>query len=94
MPLFGAFQQSAFVPEGYQLPRGEDAVLFLVNHVDEGYFSTMEIPILKGRAFLPTDTADAPRVAIVNEMLAERYWPGRDAVGQRLRLKDAEGPLI
>ena len=94
MPLFGAFQQSGFVPDGYQLPRGEVAVMFLVNHVDEGYFATMEIPILRGRAFRSTDTADAPRVAIVNETLAARYWPGRDPVGQRLRLKDAEGPPI
>ena len=38
-----------------------------------------------GRAFSPQDTADSPRVAIVNEATARRYWPGQDAVGKRLQ---------
>jgi putative ABC transport system permease protein len=54
--------------------------------VDEGYFETMGIPILRGRGFLASDTADAPRVAVVNEQFAKHYWPRADAVGKHIRL--------
>ena len=50
--------------------------------VDEGYFETMAIPILRGRGFLATDTADAPRVAVVNEQFAKHFWPGGRRGGQ------------
>jgi len=93
MPLF-SYQPGTFVPDGYELPRGETAIKTLFNCVDEGYFTTMEIPIVRGRAFLATDSALAPRVAIVNEIVAGRFWPGRDAVGQRFRLNDGNGPLV
>ena len=56
--------------------------------VDEGYFETMGIPILRGRGFRASDTADAPRVAVVNEQFAKHYWPGADAVGKRIRLDE------
>ena len=49
--------------------------------VDEGYFATMGVPILRGRGFLASDTADAPRVAVVNEQFAKHCWPG--VLGQR-----------
>src|SRR5262249_5951337 len=62
--------------------------------VDQGFFETMGIPILRGRAFAASDTADAPRVAIVNEQLARRCWPRGDAVGRRLRLDGASGPAV
>jgi len=50
------------------------------------------VPIVKGRAFVVTDTADAPRVIIVNEHLAAKLWPGKNALGQRLRLQSDDGP--
>ena len=59
--------------------------------VDEGYFETMGIPILRGRGFLASDTADAPRVAVVNEQFAKHYWPGGDAVGKHIRLDSRAG---
>jgi len=51
------------------------------NLVSPGYFKTMRIPILRGRDFNESDRAG---VAIVNETMAKRFWPGQDAVGQRL----------
>jgi predicted permease len=58
------------------------------------FFETIGTPLLKGRAFSTTDGADAPPVAIVNETMARRLWPGRDAVGRRLKLgaADADTP--
>jgi len=54
------------------------------------YFSTMRIPILKGRAFTEQDKAGATPVVIVNETLARKHWPGQDALGRRIRFY---GPL-
>ena len=50
------------------------------------YFETMGIPIVSGRAFARTDTADAQRVAIVSESAAARYWPGEEPIGKRVRI--------
>ena len=50
------------------------------------YFETMGIPIVSGRAFTRTDTADAQRVAIVSESAADRYWPGQEPIGKRVRI--------
>ena len=50
------------------------------------YFETMGIPIVRGRAFARTDTADARRVAVVSEGAAARYWPGREPLGRRVRI--------
>jgi putative ABC transport system permease protein len=54
------------------------------NTVTPAYFDTMRIPIVRGRAFDARDARDAPRVVIVNEALAARFWPARDPLGQRL----------
>jgi predicted permease len=50
------------------------------------YFRTFEIPILRGRGFVEADRENAPKVVVVSEAVAERYWPGRDPIGKRLRL--------
>ena len=50
------------------------------------YFETMGIPIVSGRAFARTDTADARRVAVVSESAAARYWPGEEPIGKRVRI--------
>ncbi len=60
-------------------PPGFDA-----NVVDVGYFRTVNVPILRGRAFTEADREGAERVVIVTEALAARYWPGRDPLGQRV----------
>jgi putative ABC transport system permease protein len=48
------------------------------------YFEVMGMRLLKGRAFTAADTAEAPRVAVINETLARRIWPGEDPIGKRL----------
>jgi putative ABC transport system permease protein len=85
MPLF-SFESTLIVPEGWQLPEGQTSVRTYSNSVDEGYFETMEIPILSGRGLLPSDTSRSARVAVVNETLARRYWPGGDAIGRRFQV--------
>ncbi len=88
------FDGIAFVPEGFQMPRDRENFNSAMDTVDEGYFQTMGIPILRGRGFLDSDTADAPRVAVVNEQFAKHYWPGGDAVGKHIRLDSRVGTLV
>ena len=57
-----------------------------------GYFRTMGQPIITGRDFTDNDDATAPLVVMVNERFAERFWPGGDALGKRLRTVDQNVP--
>ncbi|HEX8726097.1 MAG TPA: ABC transporter permease, partial [Gemmatimonadaceae bacterium] len=58
-----------------------------------GYFSTMHIPVLRGRAFDERDTYDAPSVAVISQSLAETRWPGRDPIGQVIEYGNMDGDL-
>jgi predicted permease len=85
------FDGVTFVPDGFTMPPDRENFASTMDTVDEGYFQTMGIPILRGRAFLESDTADAPRVAIVNTHFAKHYWPGGDALGKHIRLDNSNG---
>jgi macrolide transport system ATP-binding/permease protein len=88
------FDGVAFVPEGFQMPRDRENFSSTMDTVDEGYFETMGIPILRGRSFRSSDTADSPRVAIVNQQFANHYWQGAEAVGKHIRLDSRVGTLV
>ena len=92
IPMGVRQQNLSYRPEGQTRRKDEEAPTAFGNTVDETYFETLRVPIVKGRAFAVTDTKDAPRVAIVNEHLAAKLWPDRDPVGQRLRLESDDGP--
>jgi putative ABC transport system permease protein len=66
------------VAAGQPGPHGEYAVAL------PNYFQTLRIPLLEGREFNDADVAGAPPVAIVDEVLARRYWPGESAIGKRI----------
>jgi putative ABC transport system permease protein len=90
----GDFDRVIFVPEGYEMPRDRESFVSSLDTVDDGYFQTMGVPILRGRGFLASDTADKPRVAVVNEHFAKKYWPQGDALGKRFRLDGANGAPV
>jgi predicted permease len=64
------------------------------NNVDTHYFQTMRIPLLRGRALTAQDNDKAPLVAIVNEFMAQKYWPNQDPIGKRFSTRGPEGPFI
>jgi predicted permease len=66
--------------------------MIYVNGVAPGHFATLRLPLVSGRDFTYNDDLDAPRVAIVNELLARRFWPGQDAVGQHVRPLGSTNP--
>jgi len=59
--------------------------------ITPGYLSLFRISVLHGRDFTENDIADAPRVAIINEAFARKYWPGEDPIGQHIRDGDEGG---
>jgi predicted permease len=86
VPLgFGGSSSSTAEIEGYQA--GPDENLSIDRStVTPGYFEAMGIPLTRGRAFAETDRPGVTLpVAVVNEAFAERYWPGKDPIGRRLR---------
>jgi predicted permease len=76
---------SRVITERGQTPAdsGRPAAGFVVT---PSYFAVMEIPVLAGRAFAPTDDAAAPRVVVVSQRLAGALWPNESAVGRRVRV--------
>jgi len=67
-------------------PTPEDDMAASHNVVGPGYFATMEIPLLLGRVFGPQDTANSPKVAVINETFARRYLPGGSPIGRHFGL--------
>jgi len=80
--------------EGHFPRPGEAPPTIAVNPVSPGYFTTMQIPILSGRAFLDSDTAAAPGVAVINQSMAHQLWPDEDALGRRFRMNGESGRLV
>ncbi|MDX1396639.1 MAG: FtsX-like permease family protein, partial [Gemmatimonadota bacterium] len=79
-----SFRQSIEIDDG---PGGEDEDRVWAGTVivGEGFFDASGIPLVAGRGFGPADRG-GPQVAVVNRTMAERYWPGEDAVGKRFRI--------
>ncbi len=94
IPLSYGFDSTGVLPEGGSLRRGEQIPTVGTGYVSDGYFGTLDIPIVRGRGFLESDGANTPRVAVVNTQFAEHYWPRQDAVGKRFHVGDAIGPLV
>jgi len=72
-------------PDGY-VPRPHESLEVRRADVTPRYFETLGIPILEGRDFTQADNEKAPRVMIIDQTTANRYWPGQDALGKRLRV--------
>jgi putative ABC transport system permease protein len=72
-----------FTAEGVEMPRG---LVVAKPAVSTDYFATMGIPLLRGRALSNQDTERSELVAVVTDQLARQLWPGRDAIGERLKL--------
>ena len=74
-----------------KLPDGEEVLGADWNVVGTGFFRTLTIRLVRGRDFSGSDTSTAPKVAIVNEALARRAWPGEDPIGRRLIAGNPDG---
>jgi predicted permease len=73
-------------PEGYVPPEGQSSPTVFWDVVSPGFFDTLRVPVVRGRPFRDSDDQSAPRVAIVSQTLAERFWPGHDPIGRKIQL--------
>jgi putative ABC transport system permease protein len=88
---FGSTNFPPFLIEGR--PETDNKPSGLRYHVSPAYFQTMGIELIKGRLFTAEDTPDTPLVIIIDEVLAQRYFPNEDPLGKRLK-STADAPGI
>ena len=83
LPLTGSVGWGGIHVEGYNPPRGQE---LQVDQRDAtvDYFRTMQIPLVSGRFFSDQDNLEAPKVVIIDQKFAQRFWPHNDAVGKHL----------
>jgi putative ABC transport system permease protein len=93
LPLGGNLDMYGIHVEGKTLPNPEDDPSADRYSISPGYLRVMRIPLLRGRQFDDHDTAASPKVVLVNDSMARKFWPGEDPVGKRLRMGDSKGPL-
>lgn len=97
IPLGGSSSWSSISIEGRQGNPDDPAMAGLMN-VMPGYLDVMRIPLLSGRDLSEADTADSPRVAVINQTMARQFWPGdRQPLGRRFRFggpNEAKNPWI
>jgi putative ABC transport system permease protein len=76
------------IVDGYEMPSNQQYLEVRSSLVGNGYFETLQIPIIRGRAFDRRDGSKAPRSVIIDETMAQRYWPNRDPIGARVDIKE------
>jgi len=84
IPFGNSRSDSVIFAEGYQMKPGESVISPRRLQVASGYFEAMDIGLVKGRYFSDRDNETATPAIIVDEWLAERFWPGEDPVGRRM----------
>ena len=78
--------------ESHPTPAGQQPPVVFFNNVDPAYLDTMRVSLLRGRSFTDSDNKNATAVAIVNETMAEKFWPREDPLGKRFTLKILTAP--
>jgi len=78
--------------EGHSMQAGQQPPTVAFNNVSPHYLETMRVPLLRGRSFSSLDKKNAPSVAIVNQTMADTFWPREDPVGKRFSVKPLNAP--
>jgi predicted permease len=91
IPLGGNYYNGVILAEGHTMAPGESMISPNRLQVTPGYLETMGIGLVRGRYFQESDDRNSPLVVIVDERLAQRFWPNRDPVGQRMYEPDENG---
>jgi predicted permease len=98
LPFSGFSNDSVVTVVGYQLGPGELPPVPKWNVIDPGYLAAMRVPLRVGRTFTEADGAAAPRLVIIDEYLAKKYWPKGNALGAKIRrgidAKDLECTVV
>jgi putative ABC transport system permease protein len=95
-PLMGGWQ-TGFYREGAPAPSPSNMPSADLEVITGDYFQTFKVPLLRGRAFNDRDTKGSPRVIIIDQAMAEQFFPGEDPIGKRLSVdagNDEEGNVM
>ena len=94
LPLSGNHNDNVILAEGYQMKPGESIVAPVPMTVTPDYFEAMGTPLLRGRFFDEHDDQSSPAAVIVDERLAQKFWPGADPIGKRMYEPDNPNDLL
>ncbi len=83
LPLSGHNTGTGLIIEGRPLPRPSEVPIVWFRAVSRNYFKTVQIPLIRGRIFTDADRGKIP-VALINQTMARRFWPGADPIGKRV----------
>jgi predicted permease len=90
LPLGLSQRSRGVIIDGHEPSPDGEPIHIACDVVSPEYFTTMGIPVLQGRAFTRHDDENAPKVVIINEAMAQLYWPGENPIGKRFRLAGKE----
>jgi predicted permease len=94
IPFGGNFATASFAVEGYQAPANAPGPWGDIRLVTPGFLPALGATLLSGRLVTAADRAGAPRVAVVDDRLAQRYWPHATALGKRITYDDPSNDSI
>jgi putative ABC transport system permease protein len=92
LPFSGSNSSGSFSIEGHDTSSGGTMPHADIRIVSPSYFGALGIPLKQGRLLAETDRGEAPGAALVDEKLAQQYWPGEDPVGRRVRRTGPQAP--
>ncbi|HYE76264.1 MAG TPA: ABC transporter permease, partial [Blastocatellia bacterium] len=94
IPVDLHFSRNRVFVEGQTIERIKDAPVVMFNSASPGFFSAMKTRLVQGRDFTEQDDEKAPRVAIINEAFARRFFPGQNPIGKRFSLGDPDSAKV
>ena len=94
IPMGYSHDDSPVFVEGKAADAKEPEPDVFYNSVSRDYFSTMRVPLLRGRIFTDQDNEKALLVAVINDTMAQKFWPNQDPIGKRFSMKGAAGPFM
>lgn len=93
-PLDFSTPRTGVLVDGYEPQPGATSIPVSYNRISPRYFQTLKIPLKEGRDFTERDRADSPGVAIINETMANRFWPNQEIIGKQFKLEGKASAAI
>jgi predicted permease len=96
LPLSEMYAWGPITVEGQVLPPGENFINADERIVAGEYLTAMQIPLIRGRLFTENDSPTSPKVTVIDQYMADQFWPGQDPLGKRIRLgpQSSDAPVV